>query len=524
MGQRADTLVKSTERSEPSVGRKSGRKRRGLTAAIWAIVIAMVIGWLVYLIWAGGGLSILLEPDRLWARLGRPLLRTLIFISLGLLAGQLIEGLGWTTRLGRLVWPLINWARLPGAAGASFTSAFLSGILANTLLFTSFKEGRLNKRALVLTNLLNTTMPAYVLHMPTTMLVIISLTGRAGLTYVILTFIAMMLRFFVVVAVSRLIMPACPTCTYEAEEKKRPWKEVWIDTWPKFGTRIKRMVLIVTPVYLLVVLSAESGFFDWLRLVLTGWVSSAVVSVEAMGLIVFSVVAEFTSGFAAAGALLQSGALPLKQVVIALMIGNVAAHTGPDPASPVAQLHGYLHSGPGKRTFDDRPDCPGGQRRPGDRVVCLVVLRSRTRPDLTCVSRLVKLNPGSCFEYFQVEPKLSVDKKLALLRDILGHAESALVALSGGVDSSLLLHVCAEVLPGKTTALTVRSVLNPAGEMEAAQAAAMKAGVPHKVVGFRSAPNPIRQGKSPGPLLPLQGGHGRCFSGRSAQTGSIRGH
>jgi len=46
---------------------------------------------------------------------------------------------------------------------------------------------------------------------------------------------------------------------------------------------------------------------------------------EAMSVVIFAVVAEFTSGFAAAGALLQAGSLGFKEIVLALLIGNVVA-------------------------------------------------------------------------------------------------------------------------------------------------------------------------------------------------------
>jgi hypothetical protein len=44
-----------------------------------------------------------------------------------------------------------------------------------------------------------------------------------------------------------------------------------------------------------------------------------------MSVVIFSLVAEFTSGFAAAGALLEAGALTVRETVIALLLGNVVA-------------------------------------------------------------------------------------------------------------------------------------------------------------------------------------------------------
>ena len=284
----------------------------------------MVAGF-AYLLATSADLSHLAEPSVIWAKIGRPLLRTITFISIGLLVGQIIESLGWTAKLGRLVWPLINWARLPGPAGAAFTTAFVSGVWANTLLYTSWQEGRLNKRGLILANLLCNSLPVYVLHMPTTLFIALSLTGRAGLIYMILMGLAALVRFLGVTVVGKIIMPKCDACALDQSPGKRPFREVWKETWPKFKIRLGRLIMVIVPVYLVVVMLAEAGFFNWLRDAMAAWVSSAILPVETMSLVVFSLMAEFTSGFAAAGALLEAGSLSVKYVVLALMIGNIIA-------------------------------------------------------------------------------------------------------------------------------------------------------------------------------------------------------
>ena len=317
--------------SEPSgaasaaPGKSRRRHGRRKEIFLWILVGALLVLGVVWLAATHADSGRTVDAGFIWKKLGKPIVRTSVFISIGLLLGQLIESLGWTTRLGRLVWPLINWARLPGAAGMAFTSAFVSGLVANTLLYTGFQEGRLNKRGMILANLLNGTIPAYVLHMPSTMMIIVSLLGKTGLIYVALTFAASLARFFGVVLISRAVMPVCNACELEAPPVKRPWGEVWTETWPKFRVRLRRVILIVIPVYLAVVLLAESGFFTWFRDALSGLITSSFVPVEAMSVIVFSVAAEFTSGFAAAGAMLQAGALSTKEVVLALLIGNIVA-------------------------------------------------------------------------------------------------------------------------------------------------------------------------------------------------------
>ncbi|MFO8085778.1 MAG: nucleoside recognition protein, partial [Desulfobacterales bacterium] len=49
------------------------------------------------------------------------------------------------------------------------------------------------------------------------------------------------------------------------------------------------------------------------------------VPVEALSVVILSFVAEFSSGFAAAGALLDAGVISTKETVLALLLGNVIA-------------------------------------------------------------------------------------------------------------------------------------------------------------------------------------------------------
>jgi hypothetical protein len=264
------------------------------------------------------------NPSFWWKRLGKPLLRITIFISLGLFVGQIIEATGWTGRLSTLVRPLMRWGHLSDSSGASFTTAFVSGTAAQAMLVTFEEEGKLSKKEVVLTSLLNG-LPAYFLHLPTTFFIILPLAGVAGLLYLILTLAAALLRTVGLVTYSRLTL-APRTLEMVAERKEgQSWKSILQDTWQKFLRRLQRIMLLVVPVYLVVMIVSQLGFFSWLRLKLAGGITSTVVPLESMSVVIFSLVAEFTSGFAAAGALLDAGTLSIRETVIALLLGNVVA-------------------------------------------------------------------------------------------------------------------------------------------------------------------------------------------------------
>ena len=77
---------------------------------------------------------------------------------------------------------------------------------------------------------------------------------------------------------------------------------------------------------------------------------------------------------------------------------------------------------------------------------------------------------------------MDVDTKLARLRTLLGDLPSALVAFSGGVDSTFLLRVAHEVLSDRCLALTTVSPTTPKHDLEEAQRIAGTLGVDHLVI------------------------------------------
>lgn len=82
------------------------------------------------------------------------------------------------------------------------------------------------------------------------------------------------------------------------------------------------------------------------------------------------------------------------------------------------------------------------------------------------------------------------DKKYRDLKDRITSLGSALIAYSGGVDSTLLLRVARDVLSDRVLAITARSPVYPSEEIDQARALARELGVRHKIIETRELTNP----------------------------------
>ncbi len=261
-------------------------------------------------------------------RLIRPLLRLLGFILVGLAAGQVIEALGWTRALAIAARPAFRFGRLGHRCGAAFMAAFVSGVTANAMLVEFYRDDKITRPQLFLTNFINQ-FPAFFLHLPTTFFIVIPLTGRAGGLYFLLTFFAALLRTLLLLVYGhfRLPMPLGEGALPDAAQgPKRPsWREVWAGVRRKLPRRMTMVAVWVMPIYVAVFLANTLGWFSFMQDALAHLVVSSFMPVESLSVVVLSFVAEFTSGFAAAGALMSAGVLTVKQTVVALLMGNVLA-------------------------------------------------------------------------------------------------------------------------------------------------------------------------------------------------------
>lgn len=268
-----------------------------------------------------------------------PIFRLLCFVTLGLVVGQTIESTGWTEHLSIVARPFFRFSNLGNRCSAAFTAAFISGVISNAMLLDFYQEKKISKLQLFLTNYMNQ-LPAFFLHLPTTFFIVIPLTGTAGAFYFMLTFAATLLRTLCVLFFGHFYPPLKKNPEYESlnikgnekeNEKKRKKRNdkknqtLFESIQSGLPARIVNITLYVLPIYTLVFVLNHNGFFRYLNETLSAHLTLKFMPVESLSVVMLSFAAEFTSGFAAAGALMQAGILTTKQTVIALLLGNITA-------------------------------------------------------------------------------------------------------------------------------------------------------------------------------------------------------
>lgn len=293
---------------------------RPLLISLAASAAMLMVGWHSI---EDAGRRLLVE------RLLWPLVQLMLTIGAGLIVGQVIEATGWTRRLAILARPLFRFSRLGDRCGAAFTAAFASGVASNAMLWDFYQGAKITRAQLYLANFVNQ-FPAFFLHLPTTFFTVIAMTGTAGLLYFVLTFAAAVLRTALLLVYARRRLPPQPAGQPPSSEQHAApaaarLKEAWNTVRERLPGRLLRIGIYVVPIYTAVFVLNHLGLFrltqDWLANV----VVDAFIPVEALSVVVLSFVAEFTSGFAAAGAFMTAGILNVKQTVLALLAGNVLA-------------------------------------------------------------------------------------------------------------------------------------------------------------------------------------------------------
>ena len=263
----------------------------------------------------------------LWHDLIWPLIRLLGYVSLSLFLANLIESLNWTSKIAALARPLLRLGNLSDISSASFTMALFSGISANTMLSEAYEQNKISRKELILANLFNS-MPTYFLHLPTVSFITAPMIKGAAVIYVGITFSAAILRTFSILIISRFILPR-PERQNDIKvegpkEIRGSWNAILQKSWTRFKKRIRSIIRFTIPIYIAIFWLHKAGIFTAMEKMMATYFSFLPwLTPESMGIITLQIAAEFTAGLAAAGALLQAGSMTYREIILALLVGNI---------------------------------------------------------------------------------------------------------------------------------------------------------------------------------------------------------
>lgn len=255
-----------------------------------------------------------------------PLSRIILFVAIGLVIAQLIESLAWTKKVMQVSAPITRMAHFSSTATAAFSLAFVSGVSANSLLAEGYCEGKIEKKELVLANLLNS-LPRFFLHLPTVFFLTLPFIKTAALSYAAITFVAALSQTFLVIIIGRLSLQKKDHAPNpDKKDKKVEWKSLGKRIVKRLKRRMKKLLLFMVPIYLVFFFLNKYGILASIEhaIVDSGWFLSWLPP-QSLGIIILHVTAEFSAGLAAASVLLANSSLSPEQIVMALLVGNLLA-------------------------------------------------------------------------------------------------------------------------------------------------------------------------------------------------------
>lgn len=270
------------------------------------------------------------DLTQFWTSLLFPLGRLLVGMAAGLFLASILESLHWNDFLARLAYPLTRLAKLNPLAASAFALAAISPASANAFLSEKLEQGQISQRDIILSNLFNS-LPANLAHLPGIFFITWPVLGKAALIYTGLSFLAAIGRTIFTVFLSRLLQnksyPLPKQTLSQRQYEKKFFSLLGKSLTPalkKLYHRLPRLLYYTIPFYILIYIMNQTGFFNLIEKWIAGhlaWLTF--IKPQAMSIIILQVVAEMGASLGAAGALLETGGLDTKDIVLAMLAGNI---------------------------------------------------------------------------------------------------------------------------------------------------------------------------------------------------------
>lgn len=246
--------------------------------------------------------------------------RILIYVSLGVFVGSLLNSLGWLRHFSFLSTPFRKTSHLPPQCCTAFVTAFASPRAANGILAGAFEQKLITRNQMIV-GAVGNTFPNTLAHLRVMAFAIIPLAGYAGAAYVGFQLMAGVGCSFVALLFGRFFICAEDSlleCVGKVESTVV--FRVALGKAFKHTKRILRRVVIITlPLYILVVYLDQMGVFtkmtEALPQVLTDVLPPASVAV------LVGHMTNIVTAASTASELLKSQALNAPQLFLTFLVG-----------------------------------------------------------------------------------------------------------------------------------------------------------------------------------------------------------
>ncbi len=247
-------------------------------------------------------------------------LRILIYVSIGVFIGSLLNSLGWLRKLSFLATPFRRIGRLPSQCCSAFITAFASPRAANGILAGAFDQQIITRNEMIISALANT-LPNTLSHIRVLAFAIIPLAGYAGFAYVLFQLIVGLSCTLTALLIGRFFITTTQSGNSKNEliETVLPFNVAARKAYKHVRRVLKRILLITVPLYIFISYLDYFGVFAKLANKLPDALTS-ILPPASIAVLVGHMTNIVTAASVASG-LLKSQTLTTGQVFLTFLIG-----------------------------------------------------------------------------------------------------------------------------------------------------------------------------------------------------------
>jgi hypothetical protein len=265
-----------------------------------------------------------------WPRKSLMLLELVLFISAGVLIGQMLEVSGCVKLLSVLTLPLTGLGKLSREAGPAFLMAFQSGAIANSMLVSQRDSGQLDNRELYTSVYVVSALSLFA-HLPTFVVPIgIAFGWEATIALFGVRFAAIALQIMLTLLISRFVISRLNigqqrsiseqiTPVLESRRKKGKF---WPTIWKRSRKTLTRLIIYLIPTFILMAGLEYYGAFKWLVAEMPQLFTFSFLPPQSLVVIPAQALSLYNGAIAAAN-FVDSGSMTVHQAVIIILFGSM---------------------------------------------------------------------------------------------------------------------------------------------------------------------------------------------------------